>query len=76
MLLISLTTKYTIVLLTTTSAGIGFAPNGMAALDQIEPRFRTEYEKVCVGNKPANAQDVFFEGMLLAEGVGESSMHT
>jgi salicylate hydroxylase len=28
------------------------------------------YEKVCVGNKREDAQDVFFEGMLLKEGLG------
>ncbi|PSN71055.1 salicylate hydroxylase [Corynespora cassiicola Philippines] len=52
-------------------AGIGFAPNGMRAMDVIEPRFRPEYEKICVGNKPAEAQDVFFEGLLLEEGLGQ-----
>jgi salicylate hydroxylase len=55
-------------------AGIGFAPNGMAAMDLIEPGFRPRYEKICVGNKPADAQDVFFEGMLLAEGLGGCSL--
>ena len=39
-------------------------------MDVIEPRFRPEYEKICVGNKPAEAQDVFFEGLLLEEGLG------
>ncbi|KAL7911405.1 hypothetical protein GGI35DRAFT_447315 [Trichoderma velutinum] len=52
-------------------AGIGFAPNGLRAMDLIEPEFRPKYEKICVGNKPANAQDVFFEGMLLEEGLGQ-----
>lgn len=39
-------------------------------MDLIEPRFRPRYEKICVGNKPADAQDVFFEGLLLEEGLG------
>lgn len=53
------------------SAGIGFAPNGLRAMDLIEPGFRPKYEQICVGNKPAEAQDVFFEGMLLEEGLGK-----
>ena len=52
------------------SAGIGFAPNGMRTMDMIEPGFRPLYEKVCIGNKPDDAQWVFFEGMLLEEGLG------
>jgi hypothetical protein len=39
-------------------------------LDLIEPGFRPRYEEICVGNKPADAQDVFFEGLLLQEGLG------
>jgi salicylate hydroxylase len=39
-------------------------------MDAIEPGFRSEYEKICVGNKSSDAQDVFFEGMLLEEGLG------
>ncbi|OSS53821.1 hypothetical protein B5807_01291 [Epicoccum nigrum] len=52
-------------------AGIGFGPNGLRALDLIEPGFRPIYEEICVGNKPADAQDVFFEGLLLQEGLGQ-----
>ena len=44
-------------------------------MDLIEPEFRPRYEKICVGNKPANAQDVFFEGMLLEEGLGKRHIH-
>lgn len=43
-------------------------------MDQIEPGFRPRYEKICVGNKPADAQDVFFEGLLLKEGLGTCSL--
>lgn len=39
-------------------------------MDMIEPAFRPRYENICVGNKPADAQDVFFEGLLLEEGLG------
>lgn len=39
-------------------------------MDLIEPEFRPLYEKISVGNKPADAQDVFFEGMLLDRGLG------
>ncbi|KAF2994366.1 hypothetical protein E8E13_001405 [Curvularia kusanoi] len=53
-------------------AGIGFAPNGLRAMDMIEPAFRPRYENICVGNKPADAQDVFFEGLLLEEGLGKN----
>ncbi|KAK5696377.1 hypothetical protein LTR17_024253 [Elasticomyces elasticus] len=51
-------------------AGIGFAPNGLQSLDLIEPRFRALYEDVAVGNKREDAQWVFFEGLLLEEGLG------
>ena len=47
----------------------------MRAIDAIEPRFRPLYEKICVGNKGSDAQHVFFEGMLLENGLGESSPH-
>jgi len=53
------------------SAGIGFGPNGMRTLDLIEPRFRALYEKICVGNKPSDAQWVFFEALLMEEGLGK-----
>lgn len=52
------------------SAGIGFAPNGMRTMDLIEPGFRPLYEQICVGNKGEKNQDIFFEGMLLEEGLG------
>ncbi|KAH8651266.1 hypothetical protein BX600DRAFT_403406 [Xylariales sp. PMI_506] len=51
-------------------AGIGFAPNGMRTMDLIEPGFRPLYENICVGNKGEDAQNIFFEGMLLKEGLG------
>jgi salicylate hydroxylase len=53
------------------SAGIGFAPNGLRAMDAIEPRFRPMYEKICVGNRRDDARNVFFEGMLLEPGLGK-----
>ena len=56
------------------SAGIGFGPNGDLALDMLEEGFHAEYEKVCVGNKPADAQDIYFEGMLLQDGLGTYSL--
>lgn len=43
----------------------------MQALDMIQPGFRPLYEAVCVGNKPADAQWVFFEGNLLEPGFGD-----
>jgi salicylate hydroxylase len=55
------------------SAGIGLGPNGLRAMDLMEPGFRAKYEKICVGNKSLDAQHVFFEGLLLQEGLG---MHT
>lgn len=42
----------------------------MRTMDLIEPRFRPLYEKICVGNKGENAQNIFFEGMLIEEGLG------
>jgi salicylate hydroxylase len=44
-------------------------------MDAIEPGFRPEYEKVCVGNKSEDARDIFFEGMLLEEGLGTLTIH-
>ncbi|EHA25750.1 hypothetical protein ASPNIDRAFT_43836 [Aspergillus niger ATCC 1015] len=51
-------------------AGIGFGPNGDLALDMLQEGFRAEYEKVCVGNKPGEPQDIYYEGMLLQPGLG------
>ena len=42
----------------------------MRTLDLIEPGFRPLYEKICVGNKGEDAQWIFFENMLLDEGLG------
>jgi salicylate hydroxylase len=42
----------------------------MRAMDAIEPRFRSLYEKICVGNKRSDAKHMFFEGMLLEKGLG------
>lgn len=36
----------------------------------IEAGFRPKYEAICVGNKPADAQHVFFECLLLEGGLG------
>ena len=45
-------------------------------MDLIEPGFRPKYERICVGNKTADAQHVFFEGLLLEEGLGmKSALH-
>ncbi|KAM0716680.1 hypothetical protein Q7P37_008125 [Cladosporium fusiforme] len=52
-------------------AGIGFGPNGMQALDLIEPGFRPLYEAICTTNKGEGAENVFFEGKLLDEGLGQ-----
>jgi salicylate hydroxylase len=43
-------------------------------MDAIEPKFRPMYEKICVGNKRSDAQHVFFEGMLLENGLGEDML--
>ncbi|KXJ88813.1 monooxygenase [Microdochium bolleyi] len=51
-------------------AGIGFAPNGTRTMDLIDPAFRPLYEEICVGNKLADAQNIFFEGHLVQEGLG------
>ena len=42
----------------------------MRAMDLIEPRFRELYEGICVGNKGEEAKHVFFEGLLLRNGLG------
>ena len=41
-------------------------------MDLIEEGFRPKYEAICVGNKSTDAQHVFFEGLLLQEGLGTS----
>lgn len=43
-------------------------------MDLIEEGFHSRYEAVCVGNKPADAQDVYFEGLLLQEGLGTHAL--
>ncbi|OJZ91593.1 hypothetical protein ASPFODRAFT_38702 [Aspergillus luchuensis CBS 106.47] len=54
----------------TVGAGIGFGTNGDLALDMIEEGFLSKFERFCIGNKPEDAQNVFFEGMLLKKGLG------
>lgn len=40
-------------------------------MDFLEAGFRAKYERVCVGNLAAEDEDVFFEGLLCKEGLGE-----
>lgn len=40
----------------------------------IQEGFRAEYDKVCVGNMPGQPQDIYYEGMLLKEGLGTQSL--
>lgn len=40
-------------------------------MDFLEAGFRAKYEKVCVGNLAVEDEDVFFEGLLCEEGLGE-----
>lgn len=40
-------------------------------MDFLEAGFRAKYERVCVGNLAAEDEDVFFEGLLCEEGLGE-----
>jgi len=40
-------------------------------MDLIEPGFRPLYENVSCGNKDPSAGNVFFEGLLIEEGLGE-----
>lgn len=40
-------------------------------MDFLEAGFRAKYESVCVGNLAAEDEDVFFEGLLCEEGMGE-----
>lgn len=44
-------------------------------MDLIEPAFRAEYEKICIGNKSADALHVFFEGLLIEEGLGRHLLY-
>ena len=55
------------------SAGIGFGPNGMLAMDLLAEGFRPKYEAICVGNKSEKDQHIFFEGLLCEEGLGKVS---
>lgn len=43
-------------------------------MDLIEREFRAKYEMICVGNKHAADQHVFFEGLLLEKGLGMPSI--
>lgn len=40
-------------------------------MDFLEAGFRAKYERVCVGNLAVEDEDVFFEGLLCEEGLGE-----
>lgn len=40
-------------------------------MDFLEAGFRAKYERVCVGNLAAEDEEVFFEGLLCEEGLGE-----
>lgn len=40
-------------------------------MDFLEAGFRAKYERVCVGNLAAEDEDIFFEGLLCEEGLGE-----
>lgn len=40
----------------------------------LQEGFRAEYDKVCVGNKPGLPQDIYYEGMLLKEGLGMQTL--
>lgn len=40
-------------------------------MDFLEAGFRAKYESVCVGNLAVEDEDVFFEGLLCEEGLGE-----
>lgn len=40
-------------------------------MDFLEAGFRAKYERVCVGNLAAEDEDVFFEGLLCEDGLGE-----
>lgn len=42
----------------------------MQAMDLIDEGFRPKYEQICIGNKTKEARHVFFEGLLLEEGLG------
>lgn len=57
-------------------AGIGFGTNGDLALDMIEEGFISKFERFCIGNKPEDAQNIFFEGMILEEGLGMHIFHS
>ncbi|PYH94344.1 salicylate hydroxylase [Aspergillus ellipticus CBS 707.79] len=54
----------------TVGAGIGFGPNGDLALSMIEEGFLSHYERVCVGHKPPAPQNIYYEGLLLEDGLG------
>lgn len=45
-------------------------------MDLIDERFRPKYEAICVGNKPQNAQNVFFEGSTMQEGLGTYGLYS
>lgn len=47
----------------------------MLAMDLLEERFRPKYEAICVGNKSAMDEHIFFEGLLCEEGLGMFDGH-
>ncbi|KAL4801089.1 hypothetical protein BDV19DRAFT_384105 [Aspergillus venezuelensis] len=53
----------------TMGAGIGFGPNWDLALDMIEEGFRPKFDRVCIGNKPESKNCIYYEGVILQEGL-------
>jgi hypothetical protein len=43
-------------------------------MDMIEEGFHSKYEAVCVGHKSADDKNVYFEGLLLQEGLGTHAL--
>ena len=55
----------------TVGAGVGIGPNALRAMDSIDERFRTEFEKVCIGNLTAGKEHVMMEAAMIEDGLGE-----
>lgn len=54
----------------TVGAGVGIGPNAMRAMDQIDKRFRVEYDKVCIGNLTPGKEHVMMEATMIEDGFG------
>lgn len=54
----------------TIGAGIGLGPNSLAAMDLIDPAFRTKYDSASTANEREEFKNSIFDALCVEEGLG------